>query len=70
MSIVMKVIMVSNRSLSLFRSIRKILPGLVVLVLLTLVAYSPAREAGDILDDKQFYINDPLSAAPDGLFRI
>ncbi|MBF0289585.1 MAG: tetratricopeptide repeat protein [SAR324 cluster bacterium] len=46
------------------------IPGLVALVILTGAVYYPVVDAGYILDDRGFYITDPLMDASDGLQRI
>ena len=43
---------------------------LIVLILLTMAAYYPAIEAEFIIDDNEFFIEDPLMTASEGLFRI
>ncbi|MBF0277679.1 MAG: tetratricopeptide repeat protein [SAR324 cluster bacterium] len=43
---------------------------LLTMVSLTLIAYFPAMDAGIILDDELFFLNDPLTSASDGLEKI
>lgn len=43
---------------------------LLLIIGMTLLVYVPIHEAGFILDDKKFYIDDPLMSAPDGWRRI
>ena len=44
--------------------------GVLFLTVFTITAYYPATEAGFILDDKNFFLEDPLIKAPDGFRRI
>ena len=41
-----------------------------LLVMMTVLAYLPAFQAGYIWDDDQYVTNNPLLTAPDGLWRI
>lgn len=43
------------------------LPGAAVIVLMTLIAYGPALQAGFIWDDDVYVTRNPLLVAPDGL---
>ncbi len=47
-----------------------LLPKLLILILITIAAYYPASEAGFIIDDKEFFLEDPVLNASDGLYRI
>ncbi|MBF0276230.1 MAG: tetratricopeptide repeat protein [SAR324 cluster bacterium] len=47
-----------------------LIAGLLLLSLTILAAYSPLSQAGFILDDKPFYIADPIMEDPDGLLKI
>ncbi|MBF0287159.1 MAG: tetratricopeptide repeat protein [SAR324 cluster bacterium] len=47
-----------------------LLPKLFILILLTIAAYYPASEAGFIIDDKEFFLEDSVVTASDGLYRI
>ena len=55
-----------NRSVLKNRTTAKLL----LLIGLTLAAYYPAINAGILLDDKHFYIEDSVMIAPNGLKRI
>ncbi|MBF0279914.1 MAG: tetratricopeptide repeat protein [SAR324 cluster bacterium] len=44
--------------------------ALLFLAALTVIAYAPVMDAGSIIDDEKYYINDPLVNASDGLFSI
>ncbi len=46
------------------------LGGILFLILLTGLVYHPAMQADVILDDKRFYVDDPIMVKADGLFRI
>ncbi|MBF0279939.1 MAG: tetratricopeptide repeat protein [SAR324 cluster bacterium] len=47
-----------------------LLAGFFLLLILIPLAYSPVIEAGFIIDDSPFYIEDPIMNEPDGLLRI
>ena len=55
---------------SFFSSRVSIFAGVLLLGILTLLAYQPVWHAGFIWDDDRYVTNNPLLSAPDGLWRI
>lgn len=53
-----------------WQAIRSVLPGIAVIILMTLIAYGPALQAGFIWDDDVYVTRNPLLIAPDGLKQI